>query len=201
MLAFVVGFGILGGLLLKFWTVDIRVGGVQQPKEASRKDKLTKTRSERDPTPPIDVDLLDFSLAIEKPLARGEEAKHKTILHGVTTRFEAGAVNVIMGPSGSGKSSLLNTMALRVHSSPLVRYRAGGRMLLNGVDSGDSIVRSLCSYVTQDDNSLLPYLTVREMLHFAAGLRLPKEMSKEQKRQKAEEVSAKVILGCGVADT
>ncbi|KAI4527641.1 P-loop containing nucleoside triphosphate hydrolase protein [Schizophyllum commune Loenen D] len=194
MLAFVVGFGILGGLLLKFWTVDIRVGGVQQPKEASRKDKLTKTRSERDPTPPIDVDLLDFSLVIEKPLARGEEAKHKTILHGVTTRFEAGAVNVIMGPSGSGKSSLLNTMALRVHSSPLVRYRAGGRMLLNGVDPGDSIVRSLCSYVTQDDNSLLPYLTVREMLHFAAGLRLPKEMSKEQKRQKAEEVILKLGL-------
>ncbi|TRM67109.1 P-loop containing nucleoside triphosphate hydrolase protein [Schizophyllum amplum] len=193
MLAFVVIFMLIGGLLLKFWTVDIRVGGVQQPKEIAQKDKLTKTRSERDPTPPIDVDLLDFSLAIEKPLARGE-LKQKTILHSVTTRFEAGAVNVIMGPSGSGKSSLLNTMALRVHSSPLVRYRAGGRMLLNGVDPGDSIVRSLCSYVTQDDNSLLPYLTVREMLHFAAGLRLPKEMTKEQKRQKAEEVILKLGL-------
>ncbi|KAL1739863.1 P-loop containing nucleoside triphosphate hydrolase protein [Schizophyllum fasciatum] len=193
MLAFVVGFGILGGLLLKFWTVDIRVGGVQQPKEASRKDKLTQTRSERDRTPPIDVDLLDFSLVIEKPLAKGE-TKHKTILHGVTTRFEAGAVNVIMGPSGSGKSSLLNAMALRLHSSPLVRYRAGGRLLLNGVAPGDSLVRSLCSYVTQDDNSLLPYLTVREMLHFAAGLRLPKEMSKAQKRQKAEEVILKLGL-------
>ncbi|KAJ3992453.1 P-loop containing nucleoside triphosphate hydrolase protein [Lentinula boryana] len=39
-----------------------------------------------------------------------------------------------------------------------------------------------------DDNSLLPYLTVREMLRFATGLRLPGSMNTKQKRDRAEEV-------------
>lgn len=58
----------------------------------------------------------------------------------------------------------------------------------------DSVVRSLCSYVTQDDGALLPFLTVRETLHFAAGLRLPKWMSKDKKIQRAEEVIMKMGL-------
>lgn len=67
-------------------------------------------------------------------------------------------------------------------------------MLFNGSNTSDSVVRSLCSYVTQDDNALLPYLTVREMLRFAAGLRLPNWMSKQDKQNKAEDVILKLGL-------
>jgi ABC-type multidrug transport system ATPase subunit len=67
-------------------------------------------------------------------------------------------------------------------------------MLFNGIKPSDSIVRSLCSYVTQDDNALLPYLTVRETLHFAAGLRLPNWMSKRDKEGRAEDVILKMGL-------
>jgi ABC-type multidrug transport system ATPase subunit len=96
--------------------------------------------------------------------------------------------------SGSGKSSLLNLMARRLHSSPLTRYHSSGAMLLNGAHPSDSVVRSLCSYVTQDDNALLPYLTVREMLRFAAGLRLPSWMSSQDKQNRAEEIILKMGL-------
>ena len=58
----------------------------------------------------------------------------------------------------------------------------------------DSVVRSLCSYVTQDDDALLPSLTVRETLRFAAGLRLPKWMSSGEKIRRAEEVILKMGL-------
>lgn len=101
---------------------------------------------------------------------------------------------VIMGPSGSGKSSLLNLMALRDCSSLSTRYESSGIMLLNGVVPTEEDIRSLVSYVTQDDGGLLPYLTVREMLHTSAGLRLPKTMDKKQKISKAEEIIAKFGL-------
>ena len=48
--------------------------------------------------------------------------------------------------------------------------------------------------VTQDDDALLASLTVRETLHYAASLRLPKWMSKEQKRNRAEDVILKMGL-------
>lgn len=103
-------------------------------------------------------------------------------------------VPVIMGPSGSGKSSLLNLMALRNRSSLSTRYQPSGIMLFNGVVPTEDDIRSLVSYVTQDDGGLLPYLTVREMLHTSAGLRLPKIMDKKQKITKAEDIIAKFGL-------
>ena len=142
----------------------------------------------------VDVELVDLALDIYKPsLRRGKETT-LSVLESVSTKFQAGELNVILGPSGSGKSSLLNTMARRLRSSLFTRYRTSGTMLFNGVQPTDKEVRSLCSYVTQDDSALLPYLTVRETLGFAAGLRLPKWMSKEEKAKRAEDVMLKMGL-------
>ena len=142
----------------------------------------------------VDVELVDLALDIYKPsLRRGKETT-LNVLENVSTKFQAGELNIILGPSGSGKSSLLNTMARRLRSSLFTRYRTSGTMLFNGVQPTDKEVRSLCSYVTQDDSALLPYLTVRETLGFAAGLRLPKWMSKEEKAKRAEDVMLKMGL-------
>ena len=48
--------------------------------------------------------------------------------------------------------------------------------------------------MTQDDDALMPSLTVRETLHFAAKLRLPASMSKQEKVRRAEEVLLKMGL-------
>ncbi|KAJ3907169.1 P-loop containing nucleoside triphosphate hydrolase protein [Lentinula edodes] len=196
LLGFVVVFNLSATLLLLFWTVDVQVAGTHTAKNADtngpeRYQDVSgmKKEKERDKSVDIDVDLVDLALTIEKTsLRKGFTKVHIPILHAVTTRFEAGSVNVIMGPSGSGKSSLLNLMALRFKSTPLTRYNSSGTLLLNGFQPDESELRSLCSYVTQDDNSLLPYLTVREMLRFAAGLRLPGSMTMKEKNSRAEEV-------------
>ena len=142
----------------------------------------------------VDVELVDLALDLHKPSLRCGKERTLSLLRSVSTKFQAGELNVILGPSGSGKSSLLNTMARRFRSSLLTRYRMSGTMLFNGVQPTDKEVRSLCSYVTQDDSALLPYLTVRETLRFAAGLRLPKWMSKEEKAKRAEDVMLKMGL-------
>ena len=154
---------------------------------------MRKSR-EGDGVKKVDIELIDLALDVYKPsLGRGK-GRTLDVLKSVSTKFQAGELNIILGPSGSGKSSLLNTMARRLRSSLLTRYRSSGAMLFNGVQPTDKEVRSLCSYVTQDDNALLPYLTVRETLRFAAGLRLPGWMSKEEKARRAEDVMLKMGL-------
>ncbi len=67
-------------------------------------------------------------------------------------------------------------------------------MTLNGLPAKPEVMSTLCSYVTQDDSALLPYLTVHETLQFAASLRLPSSLSKEEKRHRADEVMLKMGL-------
>ena len=67
-------------------------------------------------------------------------------------------------------------------------------MLYNAAVPSESVVRSVTSFVTQDDSALMPSLTVRESLRFAAGLRLPRWMSKEEKNRRAEEILLKMGL-------
>jgi ABC-type multidrug transport system ATPase subunit len=61
-------------------------------------------------------------------------------------------------------------------------------MLYNGAVPSESVIRSVTSFVTQDDDALMPSLTVRESLKFAAGLRLPTWMTREEKNRRAEEI-------------
>ncbi|WYZ43271.1 hypothetical protein EsH8_VI_000970 [Colletotrichum jinshuiense] len=142
----------------------------------------------------IDVGLDDFALALDKRAPSGKKLPTKTILNPVNATFQAGKLNIIMGPSGSGKTSLLNAMALRLHNSVSTRYLPSGRLSFNGALPSNSVIRSVCSYVCQDDDALLPSLTVRETLRFSAGLRLPSHMSRDEKYRRAEEVLLKMGL-------
>ena len=85
-------------------------------------------------------------------------------------------------------------MARRLNNSISTKYEADGDMFFNGALPSETVVGSICSYVCQDDDSLLPYLTVRENLRFAAGLRLPTHMSRSEKMQRAESVLLKLGL-------
>lgn len=90
--------------------------------------------------------------------------------------------------------ALLNGMALRLHSSFGTKYSQFGEMTFNGSVPSDSVIRSVCSYVCQDDDALLPSLTVRETLRFSAGLRLPAFMTTAEKNRRAEDVLLKLGL-------
>jgi len=179
-----------GGAALLFTYRELEIGVVRTQKAqsgvANRSDKVMiqavgNARA-------IEITLDKYSLSVLKRMSLGTKPMIKTLLTPISAKFEAGKLNVIIGPSGSGKTSLLNSLANRTRDSFGSFYYKSGVMLYNGAAPSEDVVRSLSSYVCQDDNALLPTLTVRETLHFAACLRLPTWMSKEDKIQRAETV-------------
>jgi ABC-type multidrug transport system ATPase subunit len=105
----------------------------------------------------------------------------KTILNNVSAQISSGSLTAILGASGSGKTSLLNTMSQRMSGS---RLKKTGDILYNGNDKLPSI-RS--AYVMQKD-VLLPTLTVRETLKYSAELRLPPPVTPEEREAIVEEI-------------
>ncbi|KAI0460601.1 hypothetical protein F5B21DRAFT_498539 [Xylaria acuta] len=194
LIAFVILFGFTSWIGLTFINVEITVARsrTSDPDLSTGKERMM-TRSIQE-VRTIDVGLDKFALELDKRSALGKPLPTKTILQPITAGFEAGTLNVIMGPSGSGKTSLLNAMAQRLNNTIGTKYRPSGGILFNGALPSSAVIRSVVSYVCQDDDALLPSLTVRETLRFAAGLRLPAWMSKREKRQRAEEVLLKMGL-------
>ncbi|KAH6591647.1 hypothetical protein BASA61_004846 [Batrachochytrium salamandrivorans] len=95
-----------------------------------------------------------------------------------------------MGGSGTGKSTLLSVLtARRLRVSTLSKVVQTGKVLFNGnVESDPALISSVCSFVQQSDAHLLPALTCRETLYYGALLRLPPDWTKEQKKERAEEI-------------
>lgn len=187
------GFYLGAYVLLTLVPVEISVASSPKSSKSEKpQDDPVEVPNEREFTK-INVDLNDLKLSITKSIF-GFRKKRIDILRGVTANFVPGSVNAILGPSGSGKSSLLNLMASRLNSSVLARYQSSGDIYFNGAIPSKSVISSLCSFVTQEDDGLLPALTVRETLHYAAYLRLPSHMSRDQKRQIADNVILKMGL-------
>lgn len=194
LVAMIVLFYTVAGLALRFIPVTMTIGKARNSDTdySAGKEKMT-VRSKQEMRS-IDIGLESFAVDLDKRTILGKKLPRKTILNNVNAQFEAGKLNVIMGPSGSGKTSLLNAMALRLFDRIGTKYTRSGNMTFNGSVPSNSVVRSLCSYVCQDDDALLPSLTVRETLRFAAGLRLPSHMSKDEKDRRAEDILLKMGL-------
>ena len=133
----------------------------------------------------LDIDISPSALTdpfacLKKPNLQ-EDVHIKQVLKGVNARISSGTVTAILGASGSGKTSMLNTLSHRIEGG---RLKTSGHMLYNGNPKLSSI-RS--AYVMQQD-VLLPTLTVRETLHYAAELRLPPPTAAEERQQVVEDV-------------
>lgn len=194
LVAFVVGHYLLAGLLLQYnrFAIDIAQARKTEGDPSAGKAKIAirpalEVRS-------VAISLDKYALEIRKQQLPWQRPVSLQILRPITAQFPPGQLNVIMGPSGSGKTSLLNSIAQRLHGSMDTQYRVSGQMLYNGAVPSDNVVRSVTSFVTQDDDALMPSLTVRESLRFAAGLRLPTWMSREEKNHRAEEILYKMGL-------
>ncbi|XP_061965526.1 ABC transporter G family member 22-like isoform X3 [Populus nigra] len=107
--------------------------------------------------------------------------EEKDILNGISGSVDPGEVLALMGPSGSGKTTLLNLLGGRLNQ-PTV----GGAITYND-GPHSKFLKSRIGFVTQDD-ILFPHLTVKETLTYAALLRLPKTLSKQQKQKRAMDV-------------
>lgn len=109
----------------------------------------------------------------------------KNILNDISGSLKGGEVCALMGPSGAGKTSLLNVLAGRVRSRGKVLVN--GNILLDGLPVSGSSLRKRIAYVMQQD-ILTPTQTVRESLWFSANLRLPNTYTREDKQQMVEKM-------------
>src|SRR5512140_1331398 len=111
------------------------------------------------------------------------------VLRDVTTRFYAGEVAVIVGASGSGKSTFLRTLnRLEKHDS--------GRIVVDGIELNDDVkhldaIRREVGMVFQQFN-LFPHLTALENISLAP--RKVRGTAPAQARQGAMELLERVGL-------
>jgi len=110
----------------------------------------------------------------------------------------AGQLTVLLGPSGAGKTSLLNLLAGRSQYGP-----SGGTMTFDGAPRSRRLRRQL-AYCMQDD-IFSPRLTVTETLQFTARLRI-RGLSRAERdarvtsviKQLRLEACADTLMGDGV---
>jgi len=130
----------------------------------------------------------------------GKGKKSKEILQapGISGSLGGGEVCAILGPSGAGKTSLLNILANRIHSKG-ASQRISGTITLDGHKLSGAGLRKRIAYVVQED-LLCPTYTPRESLFFSAMLRMPRKMPVSEKRALVDKMLADLgLLGC--ADT
>jgi len=111
-------------------------------------------------------------------------AGERQILKSISAVINPGEVVAIMGPSGAGKTSLLNILAGRVSADR--QKTITGRVLLDGSEIDPAAFRSEVAYVMQQD-ALLPFTTPRESLRFSAYLRRPRSEPRAVKDARVEE--------------
>ncbi|XP_076926525.1 ABC transporter G family member 21-like [Bidens hawaiensis] len=102
----------------------------------------------------------------------------RTLLSGVSGVVRPGEMLAMLGPSGSGKTTLISALAGRLPGKVLGCITYGGQPFT-------SSIKRKTGFVAQDD-VLYPHLTVIETLSYAALLRLPNNLTREEKIQQAE---------------
>ncbi|SCV74104.1 BQ2448_6536 [Microbotryum intermedium] len=105
----------------------------------------------------------------------------RVVLDGISGSVKAGEIMAVMGASGAGKSTFLDLLARKSK-----RGTVEGHILVNGQQVGDSDYRRVVGFVDQED-TLLGTLTVYETVLYSALLRLPRDMSFEDKKMRTLE--------------
>jgi ABC-type multidrug transport system ATPase subunit/pSer/pThr/pTyr-binding forkhead associated (FHA) protein len=112
----------------------------------------------------------------------------RVLLDHVTFALESSTFLAVVGPSGSGKSTLLNALTgFKPADEGVVLY--DGRDLYAEYEE----LRSRIGLVPQSD-VVHTELTVRRALEFAAALRFPPDVSREQRRARVDEVLVELGL-------
>ncbi|KAJ9179246.1 hypothetical protein P3X46_011056 [Hevea brasiliensis] len=110
------------------------------------------------------------------------------LLREVTGAFRPGVLTALMGVSGAGKTTLMDVLAGRKTGGYIE-----GDIRISGFLKKQETFARVSGYCEQNDIHS-PQVTVRESLIYSAFLRLPKEVSKEEKMIFVDEVMELVEL-------
>ena len=122
----------------------------------------------------------DKRLEVDDVTVRTQD--NRVLLNHVSFALEANCFLAVVGPSGAGKTTLVNAMTgFRPADEGTVFY--GDRDLYAEYDD----LRRGIGYVPQDD-ILHTQLTVRQALQFTAELRFPEDVSAEERGRRVTEV-------------
>ncbi len=104
----------------------------------------------------------------------------RDILKNMNGKIESGRMTAIMGPTGSGKTSLLNVLAGKIERKSASNGKLTGEIKINGKFRTNNDFRKISAYVMQDD-VLYSHLTVYETLRLAATFHFPITTSDDKK--------------------
>ncbi|POS80611.1 ABC transporter [Diaporthe helianthi] len=126
-------------------------------------------------------------MADHKPAAlQFEEVSYtlnsKQILNSIRGVAYPGELTAIMGASGAGKTTFLDILARKNK-----RGAVSGDFYVNGEKVTDADFKAVVGFVDQED-TMLPTLTVHETILNSALLRLPRDMTRTAKEQRVTEV-------------
>uniref|UniRef100_A0A336KIY1 CSON011372 protein n=1 Tax=Culicoides sonorensis TaxID=179676 RepID=A0A336KIY1_CULSO len=128
-------------------------------------------RLEIDRKKAFSIDIQFTGLNYSTKTCHGENIR---ILNDVDGKFQSGRLSAILGPSGAGKTSLLNIL------SGFQKHGVTGKIYANKELINYQTFRRNCCFITQE-LALLEYLTTFETLMFAAELKLPAKISRKEK--------------------
>lgn len=125
----------------------------------------------------LDIEFRNLHYSVKS--IKAKEEKH--ILRGVNGQFRCGFLTAILGPSGAGKTSLLNII------SGFRTSGVTGSIKVNGNERNMEEFRQLSCYIPQDF-SMFPQLTTRETIMFAADFKLEVGVSKHEKKALVDKI-------------
>ena len=133
---------------------------------------------------PIDIVFQNLSYTIKDEVQSKINKKEiqKIILNNLNGYFSHGKLTGIIGPSGAGKTSLIELLSGQSKTGIVT-----GNLFLNGNPSDINIMKKISGFVFQDD-IILKTMTVKEALYMSALLRLPETISNEEKENKVNEM-------------
>ncbi|CAL1397627.1 unnamed protein product [Linum trigynum] len=131
---------------------------------------------------------VNYFVDMPKELRRGKSGTRLQLLAEVSGVFSPGVLTAIVGPSGAGKTTLLDVLAGRKTGGYIT-----GDVKISGHPKVQSTFARISGYVEQNDIHS-PQVTVEESLWFSSALRLPKEVTKGQRREFVEQVMGLVEL-------
>ncbi|KAH0943589.1 hypothetical protein HID58_003226 [Brassica napus] len=137
----------------------------------------------------MSFDNVNYYVDMPKEMKEEEGAKDKLqLLREVTGVFRPGVLTALMGVSGAGKTTLMDVLAGRKTGGYIE-----GDIRISGFPKRQETFARISGYCEQNDIHS-PQVTVRESLIYSAFLRLPKEITKDEKMRFVDQVMELVEL-------